>query len=82
LAGTILAPNAESLTPTSCLKQVARPKSIPTLCWASVHECALTEALAGRADAMLQLAVVLSLVVVTQRLNDEPVSVDRPVLET
>ena len=53
-----------------------------TMAWASVRECPLTEALAGRADAMLQLAVVLSLVVVTQRLNDEPVSADRPVLET
>src|SRR6059058_2400912 len=39
----------------------------------SVRECSLTEALAGRAYAMPQLAVVLSLVVVTQRLNDEPV---------
>jgi len=36
--------------------------STRTLEWASVHECPLTEALAGRTDTMLQLAVVLSLI--------------------
>ena len=38
-------------------------------------------ALAGRADAVAELAVVLGLVVVTPRLGDEPVGADRPLLE-
>jgi hypothetical protein len=36
---------------------------------------------AGRADAVPKLAVVFSLIVETQRLDDEPVSADRPFLE-
>src|SRR5262249_40018491 len=37
--------------------------------------------LARRTDAVLELAVVLGLVVVTERPGDEPVGADRPLLE-
>jgi hypothetical protein len=49
LAGTILAPNAESLTPKSCHKAGGETKVDPTLGCASARECTLTEA--GLTDA-------------------------------